>query len=148
MFSFCLSISFVCLYIFSYTFFHFIDYTIDSVMVTHNGSSVPVIGSSTVYTITCTVTISCDGTCNENDTLTISWSLNGNNDVLASHTESNGSPFTVLDVGTFTSTLTTMGDISISHAGLYQCIANLTNAGTGGSDTTDFNVKRKYYQIY
>ena len=106
-------------------------------MVTHNGSSVPVIGSSTVYTITCDVTISCDGTCNENDTLTISWSLNGNDDTSSSHTVSSSD--------TFTSTLTTMGDVSSSHAGLYQCIANLTNAGTGGSDTIDFNVKRKYY---
>ena len=114
-------------------------------MVTHNASPVPVIGSSTVYTITCTVTISCTGTCSDDDTLTISWSLNGNNDVSASHTESNGSPFTVSSNGTFTSTLTTMGDISISHAGEYLCSATLMICDESVSNTTDFNVKCKLY---
>ena len=115
-------------------------------MVTHNASSVPVIGSSAVYTIICAVTISCSGMCSVDDMLTISWSLNGNNNVSASHTESSNSPFTVTSSGTFTSTLTTMGDISSSHAGLHQCDATLTNAVASDSNTTDFNVKRKYYQ--
>ena len=111
-------------------------------MVTRNRSSVPVIGSSTVYTIRCDVTISCTGLCS--DTLTISWSLNVNSINSATHTESNNSPFAISSSdNTFTSTLTTMGDISISHAGEYQCSATLMNAGVSDSDTTDFNVKCK-----
>ena len=130
-----------------FVYFHFIDYAIDSVVLSHNASSVPVIGSSTVYTFTCTVTISCDGTCSA-DTLTMSWSLNGNSVTSATHTESSDSSFAVSGDGPFTSTLTTVGDISSSHAGEYQCDATLTNAVASDSNTTDFNVKRKYYQIY
>ena len=66
-------------------------------------------------------------------------------DISATHTESIGSPFTISSSGPFTSTLTTMGDISISHAGEYQCDADLTNAEETVSNTTDFNVKCKLY---
>ena len=108
--------------------------------MTQTPSSVPVIGSSTVYTITCNVTISCTGMCSDNDTLTISWSLNGYS---INSSESNNSPFIVSGDNTFTSSLTTMGNISFSHAGLYQCNATLMNSGISDSDTTDFNVKCK-----
>ena len=56
---------YICLYI-----------DIDTVIVTHTHSPVSVIGSTTEYTITCDVTVSCTGLCS--DTITISRSLNGN----------------------------------------------------------------------
>ena len=108
--------------------------------MTQTPSNVPVIGSTTGYTITCDVTVSCTAPCN--DTLTISWSLNGNNINSNSLTESNSS-FTVLNSGTFTSTLTTVGDISLSHAGQYQCTASLTTSGIHVSNTTNFDMKCK-----
>ena len=109
---------------------------IDSVIVTQSPSNVPVIGSTKEYTITCDVTVSCTGPCN--DTITISWSLNGNSINSATLTESNNSPFTVSSSGTFTSTLTTVGDITLSHAGQYKC-----TAGKRRSNATDFDVKCK-----
>ena len=115
---------------------------IDSVIVTHAPSNVPVIGSSTEYTITCDVTVSCTGL--YSDTITISWRLNGNNINSATLIESNNSPFTVSSSGTFRSTLTTVGDISLSHVGQYKCTASLITAGISHSNTTDFDVKCKF----
>ena len=110
-------------------------------MVTQTPLNVPVFGSTTEYTITCDVTVSCTGQCS--DTLTISWSLNANSINSATLTESNNSPFTVSSSGTFTSTLTTVGDICLSQAGQYQCTAALITAGISDSNTTDFDVKCK-----
>ena len=101
-------------------------------MLSLTPSTVPVIGSTTEYTINCNVTVSCTGACN--DTLTISWSFNENSINSATHTESNNSPFNVSSSGTFTSTLTTVGNISISHAGLYQCSAILISTETDSSN--------------
>ena len=109
--------------------------------MTRTPSTVPVIGSTTKYTITCDVTVSCTGLCN--DTLTISWSLNGDSINSAALTEFNNSPFAVSSGGTFTTTVTTMGDISLSHAGQYQCTASLTD-GISHSNTTHFGVKCKF----
>ena len=115
-------------------------------MLSQTPSSVPVIGSSTVYTITCNGTaIYCTGIFN--DTITISWRLNGKSINSATHTESSGSPFTVSSNGTFTSSLTTMGDISISHAGWYECISSSTNALVSFVSFFGFNVKCKLYFI-
>ena len=120
-------------------FLHHVD--IDSVTVTQTPSNVPVIGSTTEYTIECDVTVSCTGLCS--DTLTISWSLNGNNINSATLTETKNSPFTVSSSSTFTSTLTRFNDISLSHAGQYKCTASLITAGKSHSNTTDFDVKCK-----
>ena len=116
---------------------------IDSVIVTQSPSNVPVIGSTTKYTIKCDVTVSCAGLCN--DTITISWGLNGNgiNSTNLTDLESNNSSFAVSSSGIFTSTLTTLGDISLSHAGQYKCTASLITAGIRHSSTTDFDVKCK-----
>ena len=114
---------------------------IDSVTVTQTPSNIPVIGSTTEYTITCDVTVSLTGLFN---TLTISWSLNGNNINSTTLIESNNSSFAVSSSGIFTSTLTTVGDISLSHAGQYQCTASLITAGINNSNTTDFDVKCKF----
>ena len=112
--------------------------------MTQSPSNVPVIGSTREYTITCDVTVSCTGLCS--DTLTISWSLNGNsvNSTNLTDLESNNSPFTVSSNGTFTSTLTTVGDISLSHAGQYKCTAGLITAGIYHSNTIDCDVKCKF----
>ena len=111
--------------------------------MTQTPSNVPVIGSTTEYTITCDVTVSCAGLCS--DTITISWSLNGNgiNSTNLTVLESNNSSFAVSSSGIFTSTLTTVGDISLSHPGQYKCTASLITAGIRHSNTTDFDVKCK-----
>ena len=108
--------------------------------MTQTPSTVPVIGSTTEYTITCDVTVSCTGQCN--DTLNISWSLNGNSINSATFTESNNSPDdnTMFVVAI---TLTTFNDITLSHAGQYKCTASLITAGKSHSNTTDFDVKCK-----
>ena len=111
------------------------------VTVFHNASTFPVIGSSIIFTITCDFNVMCPG-CNE--TLIVTWSLNGN--ILsinsATHTQSSG-PYTVLGDSSFTSTLTTKGNISLSHAGLYRCFPRVPSLGLGLSKTIDINVKCK-----
>ena len=78
----------------------------------HNASTIPVICSSIIFTVTCKVTVLCPG-CNE--TLTVTWFVNGNSMINSdTHTESNG-PYTVLGDDMFTSTVTTVGDISLSY---------------------------------
>ena len=109
--------------------------------MTQSPSTVPVIGSTTEYTITCDVTVSCTGLCT--DTITISWSFNGNSINSATLTESNNSPFAVSSSDTFTSTLTTVGNIRLSHAGQYKCTASLITTGISRSNTIDFDVKCK-----
>ena len=105
--------------------------------------TVPVIGSTTEYTITCNINVICPG-CNE--TLIVLWNLNGNSINSTTHTESSG-PYTVFGDSKFTSTLTTVGNISLSHAGLYFCYALVLNVGISRSDTTDFNVNCKLFKI-
>ena len=88
--------------------------------MTHTPSPVSVIGSTTEYTITCDVTVSRTGLCS--DTISISWSLNRNS------INSTTLQFSISSSDTFTSTLTTLttvGDTSLSHAGQYQCTASL-----------------------
>ena len=112
--------------------------------MTQTPSTVPVIGSTTKYTITCDVTVSCTELCN--DTLSISWSLNGDSINSATFTESNNSPLPLPGDDTMfvvAITLTTFSDITLSHAGQYKCTASLITAGKNHSNTTDFDVKCK-----
>ena len=130
-----------CISVYLYVCLSLYHIDIDSVIVTQSPSTVPVIGSTTEYTITCDVTVSCTGLCT--DTITISWSFNGNSINSATLTESNNSPFAVSSSDTFTSTLTTVGDIRLSHAGQYKCTASLITTGISHSNTIDFDVKCK-----
>ena len=130
-----------CISVYLYVCLSLYHIDIDSVIVTQSPSNVPVIGSTTKYTIKCDVTVSCTGLCS--DTITISWSLNGNSINSATLTESNNSSFAVSSSGTVTSTLTTVGDISLSHAGQYKCTASLITTGISRSNTIDFDVKCK-----
>ena len=112
--------------------------------MTQTPSTVPVIGSTTKYTITCDVTVSCTELCN--DTLSISWSLNGDSINSATFTESNNSPLPLPGDDTMfvvAITLSTFSDITLSHAGQYKCTASLITAGKNHSNTTDFDVKCK-----
>ena len=109
--------------------------------MTQTPTNVPVIGSATKYTIKCDFTVSCTGLCS--DTITISWSLNRNSINSATLTESNNTPFSISSSDTITSTLTTVGDIRLSHAGRYQCTASLITVGISDSNITDFDVKWK-----
>ena len=97
-----------------------------------------IIGSTTEYTI---VAVSCTGL--GSDTIAISWSLNRHSINSATHIESNNTPFAVSSSTTFTSTLTTVGDIGLSNAGQYKCTVSLLTAGICHSSTTDFDVKCK-----
>ena len=88
--------------------------------MTHTPSPVSVIGSTTEYTITCDVTVSCTGLCSDTITsfMEFEWKYHSFNSTY-------NSPFSISSSDTFTSTLTTVGDTSLSHAGQYQCTASL-----------------------
>ena len=90
-----------------------------------------IIGSTTEYT---NVTVSCTGL--GSNTIPISQNLNRNSINLATHIESNNTPFTVSSSTRFTSTLTTVlvGDTGLSKAGQYKCTVN----GICHSSTTEF----------
>ena len=53
------------------------------------------------------------------------------------------SPFSISSSDTFTSTLTTVGDTSLSHAGQYQCTPSLITVSVSDSNTNDFDMKCK-----
>ena len=90
-------------------------------------------GDTSTFTISCTVMVGCMSDPCDNDTLTISWSLNGG-PISATHfTVSNTQPFSITnEVDEPTSMLTLRGPVNISHAGVYICNATL---GSGASNT-------------
>ena len=78
--------------------------------------------------------------CNENQSLTIRWTLNGeaiNNSLFAS----NGITMEDDISGNSTSsdTLTSMGNVRVSHAGVYNCTATL-GQGSSSFDTETLTV--------
>ena len=95
----------------------------------------PIIGSTNTYTILCTVDISCTTTC-FNDLLNITWVLNGQPIDSNHFIVSNNSPYTITTSGTVTSTLTTIGTISINHGGLYTCTGSLYSGPVANGTNT------------
>ena len=131
-------------------FFH-LDITISSVSLTKSPSSIPIAGDTTTYTFNCSVSVQCTTPYCGMDTVKIEWFFNNviitDTFPLVNITTGNTS---VNGTDTVHSILTTEGTISTSHAGIYQCRANLTSNTTVVvmSNTVTFNVKSKLLESY
>lgn len=98
------------------------------------------LGSMNTVNFTCTVNITCNGTCNSGNMLTITWF--GNNTVIMSdsgdYTLSQTSHNVTLS-GTgnanFTSTLSVDGAVSTTHAVQYKCRAELSGTSMNSTGT-------------
>ena len=101
------------------------------VSLTKSPSSVPIAGDTTTYTFNCSVSVQCTILYCGMDTVNIEWFFNSfiitDTSPLVNITTGNTS---VNDSDTVHSILTTEGTISTSHAGIYQCRANLTSNTT------------------
>ena len=82
----------------------------------------------------------CTGTCNETQSLTIRWTLNGEA-INTSLFNSDGNTMEDDISGNTTSndTLTSMGNVMVSHAGMYSCTATL-GQGSSSFDTETLSV--------
>ena len=111
-------------------FFH-LNIKNSGVSLTKSPSSVPIAGDTTTYTFNCSVSVQCTIPYCGMDTVNIEWFFNS---VIITVT----SPLINITTGntsvngndTVHSILTTEGTISTSHAGIYQCRANLTSNTT------------------
>ena len=120
-------------------------FTIPSVSLTKSPSSVPVAGDKNTYTFNCSVNFDCNTTYCDMDTVNVVWLLNGNITTDSSpyvNITNDVSTNTGSTDNTFHSILTTEGTITTSHAGIYQCRANLvSNTTVVMSNTETLNVK-------
>lgn len=92
-------------------------------------------GSTSTFTINCTVMVGCTPDTCDNDTLTISWSLNGETISETHFTVSSPQSFNITsEADDSASMLTLVGSVNISHAGVYTCNATL---GSGASNTSN-----------
>ena len=118
--------------------FLILDYSITSVVVNRSVGSGPVNANTTdMFAFTCVVNYMCTGTCNQTQSLTITWTLNGmaiTNSLFASDDitmEDN-----ILGNGISSDTLTSMGNVRVSHAGMYSCTATLGQGSSSGNNET------------
>ena len=130
-------------------FFFHLDVTISSVSLTKSLNSVLIAGDTTTYTFNCSVSVQCTTLYCGMDTVNIEWSFN--NDLII-----DTSPLVNITTGdtsvngneTIHSVLTTEGTITTSHAGMYQCRANLTsNTTVVMSNTVTLNVQSKLFTL-
>ena len=129
-------------------FFH-LDVTIVNVSLTKSPSSVSIAGDTTTYTFNCSVNVQCTILYCGMDTVNIEWSFNN-------VTITDTTPLVNINTGdtsvngsvTVQSILTTEGNITTSHAGIYQCRANLTSDTTVViSNTVSLNVQSELLEI-
>ena len=90
-----------------------------------------------MFAFTCVVNYTCTGTCNQTQSLTIRWTLNGEaintslftSDGITTKNDISGST-------TSNDTLTSMGNVRVSHAGMYSCTATLGQGSSSGNTET------------
>ena len=93
--------------------------------------------------MTCNIYWNCTGPCNESDTLTISWTHNGqaiNTSLFDPNYDMN------IDTGNMSpdmSSLTSTGPVNIAHAGVYRCVAT-SSTGSSMNSTGTVTVTSKY----
>ena len=125
--------------------------TISSVSLTKTPSYVPSASSPQTYTFGCSVSVHCTTTYCGMDTVNIEWFVNNViiTDISPPVTINTGDT-SVNGNDTVQSVLTTKGTISTSHAGIYQCRANLNRNTTVVvmSNTVTLNVKSKLLEFY
>ena len=111
-------------------FFH-LDVTISSVSLTKSPSSIPIVGDTTTYTFSCSVNVQCTTPYCGMDTVNIEWFFNN---VIITDTfplvNINPGDTSVNGSDTVQSIIITEGTIATSHAGIYQCRANLASNTT------------------
>ena len=94
-------------------------------------------GSTSTFTINCAVMVGCMSDTCDNDTLTISWSLNGETINTAHLTVSSPQSFNITnEADDSASMLTLRGPVNISHAGVYTCNATLESGASSTSSRT------------
>ena len=129
-------------------FFH-LDVTISNVSLTKSPSSVPIAGDTTTYTFNCSVNVQCTTQYCGMDTVNIEWFFNN---VTITDTSPlvniNTEDTSLNDSVTVQSILATEGSINTSHAGIYQCRANLTNnTYVVMSNTVSLNVQSELLEF-
>ena len=102
-------------------------------MVLSGISSIPVtLGSTDAVSFTCTVNVTCNGTCST-DMLMITWMRNnaviisGSGDYILSGTTHNILLNKTVQSVNFTSILSVGGAVNTTHAGWYMCRGDLTD---------------------
>ena len=116
--------------------------------LTNSSNSVPIAGNTT-YSFTCSVSVQCTTPYCGMDTVNIEWFFNN---VIITDTSPlvniNTGDTSVMGSATVQSVLTTEGTISTSHAGIYQCRANLSiDTTVVMSNTMTLNVKSKLLEF-
>ena len=100
-------------------YFIFADYSIDSVGISASPASPNLVVESTgMVDFTCSVNVSCNGTC-DNTTIMVAWTKDGTVVFTNTSVEITSSP------SVFVVTASINGDIVVSDAGSYQCQAEL-----------------------
>ena len=109
-------------------------------MVLSGIPSTPVtLGSMNTVSFTCTVNVTCNGTCNT-DMLVITWMRNnaaiisGSGDYMLSGTTHNILLNEMVQSANFTSTLSVGGAVNTTHAGWYMCRGNLTDESMNSTE--------------
>ncbi len=120
------------------TVFNFFpDCTINSVTLSHNGITPPVIGDETTYTFNCTVAVAGCGA-NEQPMLTVTFDPNG--------APVSGDTVFVINVmgdSSYSETLTLATPITVSHGQLFTCNATFSESSVMDMDSEPFNVTRE-----
>ena len=111
-------------------------------MVLSGIPSAPVpLGSMNTVSFTCTVNVTCNGTCNT-DMLNITWMRNnaaiisGSGDYMLSGTTHNILLNETVQSANFTSTLSVGGAVNTTHAGQYVCKADLPDESMNSLEGT------------
>ena len=79
----------------------------------------------------------CTGTCNETQSLTIRWTLNGMAIINSLFTsDGNTTKNDISGNGTSNDALTSTGNVMVSHAGMYSCTATLGQGSISGNTET------------
>ena len=132
--------------------FFYLDIPISNVSLTKSPSSVPIAGDTTTYTFNCSVSVQCSTLYCGMDTVNIEWFFNNviitDTSPLVNITTGNHNTL-VIDSDAVHSILTTKGNISTSHAGIYQCRANPnSNTTVVMSNTVTLNIQSKLLEFY
>ena len=91
--------------------------------------SPPVIGSSKVFTLTCSIGLYCLSTCPNN--LTIDWLLEGEPlDATNLFLASNQSSYPFVNSSIVSNVISSNGTVSVAHAGNYSCVVSFDSGSS------------------
>ena len=116
------------------------DPTVDDVSLSINDTTPPTVGSSSDVTFTCTVRLTCNGTCSATN-LSVTWFNNGTEVNSRSQYSITRGTQEVNGTSDVTSTLSINGAVNISHAGPYICRAQSMDS----TPPVNLSVQRKWH---